>query len=433
MDEQAFALLIEPHRRALHLHCYRMLGSLHDADDALQETMLRAWKGSDRYEPRAQLGTWLHTIATNVCLTAISRRRPRPAELSKDLEHLQPYPDRLLDDLVARETVELAFITAIQLLPSKQRAVLILRDVLGWSAKEAAEALDDSVAAVTSALQRARVSLEGTRRHVPAPGARERALVKRFMTAWDAVDVDGLVALLTEDALMTMPGADASRGRAGDRRLLRLGAAGRAARRDPPRANLGQPATGARRLLAGRRRQASAVRSDGVANRARPDRGDRRLPGSLAVRTMRPAAGADVGALDIDPLSTSEVSRVRCSSSWRAIERLAGGQMTPLSHRGRHEFEPTAEGGTGHCATISPRKRRRVCHFPPGTSKWIKIEHRMFSFVSLNWRGKPLENLEIIVNLIASTKTNTGLKIYARLDDAATSEASKSQMTNSPP
>jgi RNA polymerase sigma-70 factor (TIGR02960 family) len=205
MDEQAFALLIEPHRRALHLHCYRMLGSLHDADDALQETMLRAWKGSDRYEPRAQLTTWLHAIATNVCLTAIARRRTRPAEVTEDLEHLQPYPDRLLEDLVVRETVELAFITAIQLLPPKQRAVLILRDVLGWSAKEAAEALDDSVAAVTSALQRARLGLEGARRHIPAPGARERALVRRFMTAWDAVDIDSLVALLSEDALMTMP------------------------------------------------------------------------------------------------------------------------------------------------------------------------------------------------------------------------------------
>jgi RNA polymerase sigma-70 factor (ECF subfamily) len=205
MDEQAFALLIEPHRRALHLHCYRMLGSLHDADDALQETMLRAWKGSGRYEPRAQLGAWLHTIATNVCLTAIARRRSHPIAMSDDLEHLQPYPDRLLEDLVVRETVELAFITAIQLLPPKQRAVLILRDVLGWSAKEAAEALDDSVAAVTSALQRARMSLKGTRRQVSTPAAQERALVKRFMTAWEAVDVDGLVALLTDDALMTMP------------------------------------------------------------------------------------------------------------------------------------------------------------------------------------------------------------------------------------
>jgi RNA polymerase sigma-70 factor (ECF subfamily) len=205
MDEQAFALLIEPHRRALHLHCYRMLGSLHDADDALQETMLRAWKGSDRYEPRAQLGAWLHAIATNVCLTTIARRRARPAEVREDLEYLQPYPDRLLEDVVLRETVELAFITAIQLLPPKQRAVLILRDVLGWSAKEAADALDDSVAAVNSALQRARMGLQAERRYVPAAGERERTLVRRFMEAWDAVDVEGLVALLTEDALMTMP------------------------------------------------------------------------------------------------------------------------------------------------------------------------------------------------------------------------------------
>src|SRR5919109_5098062 len=188
MDERAFALLIEPHRRALHLHCYRMLGSLHDADDALQETLLRAWKGSDRYEMRAQLGTWLHSIATNVCLTAIARTRSRPVHLIEDLDHLQPYPDRLLDDLVTRETVELAFIAAIQVLPPKQRAVLILRDVLGWSAKEVAGALEESVGAVTSALQRARKRLEGGHRGTSAPGGRERALVKRFMAAWDAVD-----------------------------------------------------------------------------------------------------------------------------------------------------------------------------------------------------------------------------------------------------
>jgi RNA polymerase sigma-70 factor (ECF subfamily) len=205
MDQQAFALLIEPHRRALHLHCYRMLGSLHDADDAVQETMLRAWKSSNRYEPRAQLTTWLHAIATNVCLTAIARRRARPAEAVEDLEHLQPYPDRLLDDLVQRETVELAFITAIQLLPPKQRAVLILRDVLGWSAKEVAEALGDSIGAVTSALQRARAGLGRRRRQVAEPNARERAVVQRFMTAWDAVDIDALVSLLSEDAVMTMP------------------------------------------------------------------------------------------------------------------------------------------------------------------------------------------------------------------------------------
>jgi RNA polymerase sigma-70 factor (ECF subfamily) len=205
VDEQAFALLIEPHRRALHLHCYRMLGSLHDADDAVQETMLRAWKGSDRYEPRAQLSTWLHTIATNVCLTAIARKRTRPAELVEELEHLQPYPDRLLEDLVTRETVELAFITAIQLLPPKQRAVLILRDVLSWSAKETAGALDDSVAAVNSALQRARAAVASERSEDAAPDREERALVKRFMAAWDAIDIDGLVELLTEGATMTMP------------------------------------------------------------------------------------------------------------------------------------------------------------------------------------------------------------------------------------
>jgi RNA polymerase sigma-70 factor, ECF subfamily len=205
MDEQAFALLIEPHRRSLHLHCYRMLGSLHDADDALQETMLRAWRGCDRYEPRAQFRTWLHAIATNVCLTAIARRRTQPVQLMEDLEYLQPYPDRLLDDLVVRETVELAFITAIQLLPPKQRAVLILRDVLGWSAKEVAEALEDSVGTVTSALQRARKSLDRAHGHSTAPDRREAALVKRFIAAWDAIDIDALVALLTEDAAMTMP------------------------------------------------------------------------------------------------------------------------------------------------------------------------------------------------------------------------------------
>jgi RNA polymerase sigma-70 factor (ECF subfamily) len=204
MDGQAFALLIEPHRRALHLHCYRMLGSLHDADDALQETLLRAWKGCDRYQPQARLSGWLHTIATNVCLTAIARRHPQPAE-AEDLEHLQPYPDRLLDDLVTRETVELAFITAIQLLPPKQRAVLILRDVLGWSAKEVAAALGDSVGAVTSALQRARRGVERAHRPALVAEQEQRALVERFMTAWNEVDIDGLVALLTEDAVMTMP------------------------------------------------------------------------------------------------------------------------------------------------------------------------------------------------------------------------------------
>jgi RNA polymerase sigma-70 factor (ECF subfamily) len=205
MDERAFALLIEPHRKALHLHCYRMLGSLHDAGDALQETLLRAWRGSDSYEPRARLSAWLHTIATNVCLTMIARTRAKPVELVEEIDYLQPYPDRLLEDLVERETVELAFIAAIQLLPPKQRAVLILRDVLGWSASEAAEALGDTVGAVTSALQRARTSVERRRPRGSATVGQERALVQRFMAAWEAVDIDALVALLTDDAVMTMP------------------------------------------------------------------------------------------------------------------------------------------------------------------------------------------------------------------------------------
>lgn len=229
-DEQAFRLLTDPHRRALHVHCYRMLGSIHDADDALQETLLRAWRSLDRFEPRSPLAAWLNTIATNVCLTALGRRRRRPeipapeageTAWSEQLLHLQPYPDRLLDELetaspgpearyALRETVELAFVTAVQLLPPKQRAVLILRDVLGWSAKEAAEALEDSVAAVNSALQRARASLDRARElgapaHTAAGEQRDRALLRRFMEAWDAVDIDGIVDLLARDALMTMP------------------------------------------------------------------------------------------------------------------------------------------------------------------------------------------------------------------------------------
>jgi RNA polymerase sigma-70 factor, ECF subfamily len=229
-DEWAFRSLTEPHRRALHLHCYRMLGSLHDADDAVQESLLRAWQGLDRFQPRPSFGAWLHTIATNVCLTALGRRRRRQeipaadaerAAWSEELLHLQPYPDRLLDELEAaspgpearyalRETVELAFIASIQLLPPKQRAVLILRDALGWSAKETAAALGESVAAVNSALQRARAGLErarpvGAPAHDSAGGERDRDLLRRFMEAWDAVDIDGIVRLLAHEARMTMP------------------------------------------------------------------------------------------------------------------------------------------------------------------------------------------------------------------------------------
>lgn len=160
--EQAFVRLTAPHRRGLHLHCYRLLGSLHDADDALQETLLRGWRGLDRFEPRAPVSAWLYRIATNVCLRMLEQRGRDPARAEA---HLQPYPDRLLEELPspdvgpdavveAREAIGLAFVAAVQLLPPKQRTVLVLRDVLGWSAREVAHFFGDSVAAVNSALCR---------------------------------------------------------------------------------------------------------------------------------------------------------------------------------------------------------------------------------------------------------------------------------------
>jgi RNA polymerase sigma-70 factor (ECF subfamily) len=209
-DEHAFVELTGPHRRALHLHAYRMLGNLHDADDALQETLLRAWRGLPRYEPRAQLTTWLHRIATNVALRMIEQRRPaEPLDA-----HLQPYPDRLVDELptpeeqaLARERVGLAYIAAMQLLPARQRAVLALRDGLGWSARETAEALELTTPAVNSALQRARERLarepEALAR-VHDSGA-EAAVVRAFLSAWADVDVPRIVALLSDDVLLTMP------------------------------------------------------------------------------------------------------------------------------------------------------------------------------------------------------------------------------------
>ena len=215
-DEQAFVQLTAPLRRRLHVHCYRMLGSVHDADDALQETMLRAWRGIDRFEPRAELSSWLYRIATNVCLRMIEQRSRREAATVD--AHLQPYPDVLLEpetperEVERRETVGLAFVAAMQLLPPRQRAALVLRDVLDWSAREAADVLGVSVAAGNSALQRARNRVErefqeGTlaRMHRPADDAAEASLMRRFVDAWEAVDVEGLTALLADEALMTMP------------------------------------------------------------------------------------------------------------------------------------------------------------------------------------------------------------------------------------
>jgi RNA polymerase sigma-70 factor (ECF subfamily) len=220
-DEQAFVQLTAPHRSLLHAHCYRLLGSLHDADDALQETMLRAWRGIHRFEPRAPLAAWLYRIATNVCLRMLEQRSRQTAATVD--ARLEPYPDRLLEELPspergpdalveAREAIGLAFVAAMQLLPPKQRAALVLRDVLGWSAREVADVLGDSVAAVNSALQRARERLDRERReqslarvHNPLDGRVEAEAMRRFQEAWDAVDIEGIVALLADDALLTMP------------------------------------------------------------------------------------------------------------------------------------------------------------------------------------------------------------------------------------
>ena len=220
-DEQAFVRLTGTHRQALHVHCYRMLGSLHDADDALQETLLRAWRGIGRFEPRAPLAAWLYRIATNVCLRLIEQRDRRSAALVD--AHLEPYPDGLIEEVRSgdpgpeaaveeRESIGLAFVAAMQLLPPKQRVAVVLRDALGWSAREVADLLEDSVPAVNSALQRGRQRLERERRegilgrtHAPVDARTEERVMRRFQDAWAAVDVESLVALLADDALMTMP------------------------------------------------------------------------------------------------------------------------------------------------------------------------------------------------------------------------------------
>jgi RNA polymerase sigma-70 factor, ECF subfamily len=236
-DQDAFGRLVEPHRAQLHAHCYRMLGSVHDAEDALQDCLLRAWRALERFEGRSSLRTWLYTIATNACLNLIERRPKRvlpvdygpatdphtgPGEPIVESVWLEPYPDEMLgleDGFAApeasyeqREAVELAFIAALQHLPPNQRAVLILREVLGFSAKEIAEALDTTVASVNSALQRARERLERerqegtlTRPHAPRNERAEAVLMQRFQVAWAAVDIDGIVALLAADSLLTMP------------------------------------------------------------------------------------------------------------------------------------------------------------------------------------------------------------------------------------
>ena len=222
VDESAFARLAEPHRRELHVHCYRMLGSFQDAEDTVQESFLRAWRRRETFEGRSTFRAWLYRIATNACLDLLAKRRPEPAA-GGEVRWLQPYPDALLDELpaagadepeavaVARETIELAYLVAVQHLAPRPRAVLILRDVLGWPAKDVAELLGDSVNSVNSALQRARA---GMREHLPAErqdwtgdedDVATRDLVRRFTDATVAVDLAGVAAMLRDDVRFAMP------------------------------------------------------------------------------------------------------------------------------------------------------------------------------------------------------------------------------------
>jgi RNA polymerase sigma-70 factor (ECF subfamily) len=216
-DERSFAALVEPHRGAIRVHCYRMLGSFHQADDATQETLIRAWTALPSYEARAPFLHWLYSIATNTCLMMIraAGRRPRVAE---DLSHLGPYPDRLLDALPGtsvdpareaehRESVTLAFITSLQLLPATQRAAVILKDVLAFSSADIARTLDTTTAAVNSSLQRARARLDGATPPASPHGLSDsdRSVLARFVDAWQRRDIRSLTALLSEDAILRMP------------------------------------------------------------------------------------------------------------------------------------------------------------------------------------------------------------------------------------
>ena len=226
-DGHAFRELTEPHRRELRVHCYRILGSLTDAEDVVQETLIAAWRGLAGFEGRSSVRTWLYRIATNRCLNALrdaGRRRPAepvppftPPEPTRrgDVTWLQPFPDTLLDGpeehVRSREAVELAFVAGLQRLPPRQTATLVLRDVLGFSTAEVADLLDTSPTAVKAALQRARAHLDREAvdpDRVPPPGSpRERDLARRFAAAFTTDDVNGVVALLTDDAWLAMPPA----------------------------------------------------------------------------------------------------------------------------------------------------------------------------------------------------------------------------------
>ena len=231
-DQQAFEKLVEPHRHELLAHCYRILGSLEDAEDMLQETLIRVWKHLDTFEERSSVRRWFYKIATNTCLDALDSRRVRglPRELypridpkvplpepSKEVIWIEPFPETLIDQQIniypeayyeIRESITLAFVAALQKLPGQQRAALLLCDVMGWNASEAAEILDTTTAAINSALQRARETLRQPAERRTKPSSLNEhlaSLLTRYVAAWEAADSAALVAVLREDVALTMP------------------------------------------------------------------------------------------------------------------------------------------------------------------------------------------------------------------------------------
>jgi RNA polymerase sigma-70 factor (ECF subfamily) len=228
-DRGAFDQLVAPHRRELKAHCYRMSGSVHDAEDLLQETLVKAWRGLISFEGRSSVRTWLYKVATSACLNAAEQKKSRvlPSELGPssapgapmapdgEVSWLEPYPDAWVEEEARspearysrRQSITLAFLSALQRLPPRQRAVLLLRDVLGWQATDCGELLEMSVAAVNSALQRARETLEAAK-DLGEPKVEDdqtRSLLHRYVQAWERSDVSALVQLLREDAVLTMP------------------------------------------------------------------------------------------------------------------------------------------------------------------------------------------------------------------------------------
>ena len=368
-DGSAFAALTEHHRRELHVHCYRMLASFDEAEDAVQETFLRAWRHRERFEGKL-FRAWLYRISTNVCMDMIRRRSRQVPTLHSfaEVPWLQPYPDRLLDGvapsdeqpeavIVERETIELAFLAALQVLPPRQRAALIVRDVLGWPAGETASLLETSIAAANSALQRARATMQ---EHLPArrtkwsarePSVEERRLLERFIDAHERCDAAAAVAIASEDIRITMPpNPFALRGARHDRAVararVRRGEGGRLA----PRADVGQPHADGRELppSTGRLR-VPGVQARRPAHRGRRHRRDHDVR-PRAVSGLRPPAEA----LSTTGRRTSVASgtSTTVAAPWPDERRRRSTPRSTSSSRGRRTSSRRSSGRSTSTASI---------------------------------------------------------------------------------